>query len=100
MIKLPPWADGAIFGVLFVPLTFFLKITCPIDFGCFVDPFFVPIFSPLFLLQSLLGEGAVNLAPRVELFFIACFWSLIFGLLAHLGSKIMGTKTITDSNDE
>jgi hypothetical protein len=88
MKKLPPWADGAIFGILFVPLVFFLKITCPIDFGCFVDPFLVPIFSPLFLLQSLFGVGATELSPKTELFFIACFWSLAAALLAHLFMKI------------
>lgn len=86
MRKFPPFVDGAIFGILFVPLSFFLKITCPIDFGCFIDPFLVPIFSPLILIESLFGS--VNLAPKTELFFIACFWSLVCGLLAHLVMKI------------
>jgi len=99
MRNLPHWADGALFGILFIPLAFFLKVTCPITVGCFIDPFFVIIFSPLFLFEALSSGGIWALAPKTELFFIACFWSLVCGLLAHLAGKIFKKQTTIAPDD-
>lgn len=88
MRTLPPFADGAIFGLLFVPLLFFLKIICPLSEGCFVDPFFVPIFSPVFLLQFLAGKLGVDISLRAEMVFLILFWAVAWALLAHVGNKV------------
>jgi hypothetical protein len=93
MRKIPYWVDGALFGTLFVPLIFLLKITCPIDIGCFADPFFIPVFSPLFLLENFFTNSSSLASPKFEIFFIVLFWGVVGSLLAHLWGKIVEHKT-------
>ncbi len=92
MHKIPPFVDGAIFGLLFLPMAFFLKLICPLSEGCFVDPFFVLLFSPLFMLQSIFDKVGFALSTREEIVFISVFWSVAWAFLAHLGSKVLRTQ--------
>lgn len=85
MKRLPYWADGALFGVFLVPVIFFLKMICPLQVGCFADPFLVPIFSPLILIEAFSGEQTISF--QTEILFITIFWGAIFSLLANLWSK-------------
>lgn len=85
MKRLPQWADGALFGVFLIPVVFFLKMICPLQTGCFADPFLVPIFSPLIIVEALAGGQAISF--QVEILFITIFWGLVFSLLANLWGK-------------
>ncbi len=86
MRYLPRWVDGGLFGFFFVPLILLLKIACPLSVGCFSDPFLIPLFSPLFLLEHSIGLEKVE--ARDEIFFIMFFWGLVVALCAHLFDKI------------
>lgn len=85
MKHLPRWADGALFGALLVPVVFFLKIICPLQTGCFADPFLVPIFSPLIIVEAFSSGQTTSF--QEEIFFITIFWGLVFSLLANLWEK-------------
>jgi len=87
MKRLPYWADGGLFGIFLVPVVFILKIICPLKTGCLVDPFLVPIFSPLFLIEGIVGSGRVSSAG--EIFFIMFFWGLVWALIAHLAGSLI-----------
>jgi len=89
-MRLPYWADGGIFGLLLAPLVFFLKLFCPLNSGCFADPFLVAIFSPLFILE---GVADGRLSARFEITFIVLFWAIAWALLAHLYGKITNSKS-------
>lgn len=86
MKNFPAWIEGAIFGILFVPLMFILKIICPVDTGCFADPFLILIFSPLLLVETLFGRSQIPYEG--ELIVILIFWSIVSALAAHLYSNI------------
>lgn len=85
MKHLPRWADGALFGAFLVPVVFFLKIICPLQTGCFADPFLVPIFSPLIIVEAFSSSQTASF--QEEIFFITVFWGLTFSLLANLWGK-------------
>jgi hypothetical protein len=95
MSKVPHWAQGAIFAVTLVILIFILKITCPLDIGCFADPFLIPLFSPLLIFEKLFG-GLGSYEP----FSIIIFWTVIggiFGLLFGKLKKDISLKPPTES---
>jgi hypothetical protein len=84
MKRVPLWAQGALFAVAFALLIFFLKITCPIELGCFADPFLLPLLSPLIFVHYLGPLGSF------EPFFILLFWCLVGMLIGFLFDKIWG----------
>ena len=92
MRKIPYWIDGALFGTLFVPLIFLLKITCPLNIGCFADPFFLPVFSPLFILEKIFTNSEGIVSAKFEIIFIIIFWGVSSSLLAHLWGKIKSSR--------
>ena len=62
-------------------LIFFLKVICPLNTGCLVDPFLVVLFSPLVLFESL---GLSSLITDVnEPFIILAFWALVGFLVGY-----------------
>lgn len=70
-----PWIKGTIFTSSLAVLIFFLKIICPLQTGCFADPFLIPMFSPLVILRFFkISAGAF------EPFFILIFWAAAGGL--------------------
>jgi hypothetical protein len=96
--SLPPWLDGGMFGALMVPLIFFLKVMCPLNTGCFADPFVVVMFSPLVVLESFV-TGPISSA-QVGILFITIFWGVIGALSAHLLSAILNRQNKKFSFDE
>jgi hypothetical protein len=99
MKRLPYWADGALFGVFLVPVVFFLKMICPLQTGCFADPFLVPIFSPLIIVEAFARERVISF--QGEIFFITIFWGVVFSLLANLWSKFSkDTEKSSNLTDE
>ncbi len=95
MRRLPLWAEGALFGILFAPLIFFLKIICPTELGCFADPFFIPIFSPVFLTQYIFESGKIIVSAKTEILFIILFWGIVGGILG----KIYGVVVSRDKKE-
>jgi len=89
MSKIPSWAEGSIFAALLVILIFFLKVLCPVDIGCFADPFLIPLFSPLFILKIF----SISLGS-FEPFFILFFWTVCGGL----GGYFAGNLKIKNKN--
>lgn len=98
MKRLPYWAQGGIFGFFLIPLIFFLKITCPLYSGCLVDPFLVPLFSPLFLLEAFLGPDYASI--KGEVMFITLFWALVASLVAHLFGNLMKKQMGEEGEEE
>jgi hypothetical protein len=86
MRKIPPWLEGALFGILLIPLIFFLKVTCPLDVGCFADPFLIPLFSPLLIAEGIVGKGVLSFVQ--EIVFITIFWSCVSSAIRHLFANI------------
>ncbi len=84
MKRLPLWAEGVLFGILFAPLIFFLKIICPTELGCFADPFFIPIFSPIFLIQYIFEFNITTASVKTEILFIILFWGIVGGILGKI----------------
>ena len=86
-MKLPFWADGAVFGALLVPVALSLKMICPVRVGCFADPFLVVLFAPLVILEWFFGRGAVSVMWGI--LFLIIFWGGIWTVLAYLYGNIV-----------
>ncbi|HEY4489700.1 MAG TPA: hypothetical protein VJC12_00390 [Candidatus Paceibacterota bacterium] len=86
--KLPFFTKGIIFAASLSVLVFFLKVLCPLNLGCFADPFLIPLFSPLFVAENLFGNLGI-----FEPFFILIFWSVVGGLAGHFYGKL---RTVRD----
>lgn len=85
---MPSWLKGGIFFAVLLLLVFFLKILCPLDVGCFVDPFFVPIFSPLILVDFITGSSANEVFGSFEPVFVFVFWIFVGVVLGQVFGKI------------
>ncbi len=94
--------NGAIHGAIFVfalsILVFFLKVICPIDSGCLVDPFLLILFYPLSFLNTL---GIVNLIPMsYEPFLILFFWTLSGFIVGWIIVKILPKDFFVEVEEE
>jgi len=78
--------QGALFASLLSILIFFLKIICPLDTGCFVDPFLLVLFSPLPLLSNLFLISHISIS--YEPFVILLFWTVVGFISGLLASQI------------
>jgi hypothetical protein len=85
MKSIPYWVQGGMFAVALVLLIFILKITCPLNIGCFADPFLIPLFSPLLIIGGKLGS-----LSAYEPFFVITFWAMIGALIGLFAGKIWG----------
>lgn len=83
MRETPYWVKGIIFAISLTVLIFILKVLCPLNVGCFSDPFLIPLFSPLLIIENLFGS-----LGGFEPFFILFFWAVVGGLIGHFYSKI------------
>jgi len=93
------WLKGAIFSAIFLLLIFFLKIVCPLNVGCFVDPFLVPIFSPLLLVEFVTGTKAYQTLGSYEPAFVLAFWVVIGAILGELFKKIKFKEDAEEDGD-
>ena len=84
MRNMPAFVDGAVFGFLLVPLLLLLKMICPLSAGCFVDPFFIPLFSPIFVFESLATMFGRDVTLKGEIVFLILFWTVLWAVLAHM----------------
>lgn len=84
---------GAMFGGALAVLIFFLKIICPLNIGCLVDPFLVILFSPLYLFEYF---GLSELVAAVnEPFLILGFWTVVGFLVGYLISPLFSDPVIS-----
>ena len=81
---------GMIFTVALVILIFFLKVICPLDTGCLVDPFLYIVFSPLTLFQAVGLKEIIN--PAQEPFIILLFWAVFGSVVGALLTPFFMTK--------
>lgn len=91
-MSISPWARGFLFTGGLLILIFFLKIICPINVGCFADPFLVPIFSPLLLVELFTEESSREVLGSLEPLFIFIFWLLVGSLFGFLYGQIFSSK--------
>ncbi len=99
MKKVPYWIQGFFFSIAFILLIFFLKVICPIDLGCVVDPFLVPLFSPLKIVSFL----HIAIPVQWEALCILMFWSLVGLCVGVLYEKTKGSLSkyfITEEDEE
>ena len=71
----------------FIVIIFVLKVTCPVQLGCFADPFLVPILSPLVILKTI----SVDLGA-LEPLYVLIFWSLIGAIFGYFYSSIFSGR--------
>ncbi len=93
------WLKGGIFFAVFLLLIFFLKIVCPLDIGCFVDPFLPPIFSPLLLIEFITDARAYETLGSLEPAFVFIFWVFIGGVLGQLFEKFNLFKKLEEDDE-
>ena len=99
MKKVPYWAQGVFFSIAFILLIFFLKVICPIDLGCVVDPFLVPLFSPL----KILSFFNLVILEQWEALYILIFWAFVGLCVGFVYEKTKGSLSkyfITEDDEE
>lgn len=80
------------FSAALAVLIFFLKVICPLNTGCLVDPFLIILFSPLFLFEWVGVSQFVT--TQSEPFFILGFWTLVGFLAGCLVHPLFSDPTI------
>ncbi len=89
---------GGSFTAALVVLIFFLKIICPLETGCLVDPFLVVMFSPLYIMKI---TGVVSLvSAEREPFVILAFWILIGFFVGYLVTPFVSKRRHQNSSIE
>jgi hypothetical protein len=92
MVKLPGWARGVFVSLAFLSVIFFLKIICPIDTGCFADPFVVIFFLPILFFEKVFGLPLVSLLGFYEPFLVILFWLCVGGVFGYWWGRVQAAK--------
>jgi hypothetical protein len=84
---MPPWAKGLLFSAAFLILIFFLKVICPLEVGCLVDPFLLVVFKPLFWFENLFEISSSEEFSLAEPLLVFSFWVIVGTVLGFLFGK-------------